>query len=566
MSGQSHTPGQTNGHAPTRFEFQQIFRQILGPEASYYRLGTLLSAFISLLTLAVPISIQMLIDQVANTQLIQPVILLSLTLFGLLLLSSLFYVAREYVMELFERRIYARLAAEITLKILGAPAAYFDRARRDGLINRYFDIMTLNLTVPYLLVGLFTFFFQAAIGFTVTSLYHPYLLVFNIAVTGTLAAIWWVWSWRATETAFAVSESKYDTAAFVEGLAQQADLFKAGPHGRYATDSANTYIKHHIDHKKAHFRITVSQLVSLLILYAASSATLLGLGGFLVIENQLTLGQLVAAELILSAIFAEFAALGGYWKYYYRLCAATEEIHRVQGIPDSQDRDTMTPPEGAGLLTLSNARIYDGGETWSLSLTLETAGDYRLNAPTPTTRRMIARLLKGHIGVSAGFAQVDELDLANWHPHDLHEEVVVLDRPTLPQMTIAELLRLADPAIGRADMVDALDKVGMQERVSKLKDGLDTMIAPSGWPLTFEESLRLKLAASVLDAPRLLVLTDLFDCIGEACLTEVTTKLRTTRPMTMLILSDRTDLKGWTDIDLTAERSTISDGRSYEHD
>ena len=300
----------TSDHFPQKDAFRHIFRSILAPETPYYSVAIMLSAFISLLTLAIPISIQMLIDQVANTALLQPVFLLAITLFALLMFSGIFYAAREYVLELFERRVFSRLASEIALKIINSPTAFFDQRRRDDLINRYFDIMTVKKSLPPLLVAMFTFMFQAGIGFTVTSLYHPIFLLFNVVLIACLYAVWKFWGWRATEQAFHMSEAKYDAASWIEALSHNADFFKAGPNGDDAVRKTNKVIQHHINMMKDYFRITFKQLIALLLLYATASSILLGLGGWLVILGELSLGQLVAAELILSAIFAGFVTLG----------------------------------------------------------------------------------------------------------------------------------------------------------------------------------------------------------------------------------------------------------------
>mgnify|MGYP002654653969 CR=1 FL=1 len=76
-------------------------------------------------------------------------------------------------------------------------------------------------------------------------------------------------------------------------------------------------------------------------MYAAASAALLGLGGWLVIENQLTLGQLVAAELVLSAAFLGVAQLGSYLGYFYDLFAAVEEISQFYDVEQEQPKGCL---------------------------------------------------------------------------------------------------------------------------------------------------------------------------------------------------------------------------------
>lgn len=532
-------------HFPKKEDFYRLFRRVLGPEAPYYRLAILFSAFISLLTLAIPISIQMLIDQVANTALLQPVILLSVTLFALLMLSGVFFACREYILELFERRVFARLASEITLKIVNSPAAYFDQARRDDLINRYFDIMTVKKSLPPLLVGLFSFLFQSAIGFVVTSLYHPIFLVFNAALIAALFTIWRYWSWHAIEQAFLVSETKYDAAAWIEGLSHNAEFFKAGPNGDDAIRKTNRLIDRHIDMMKGYFRVTFKQILSLLFLYAASSAILLGLGGWLVILGELSLGQLVAAELILSTIFASFVTLANYMKEYYGLCAAVEELDRISDIPSRLPPRADRTPAGGGAVNISGAQVTDSDFHIELNFEMDAGASIRLSGITPLERRTLGRLLKGHIAAQAGRVEVDSVDVKDWHHQTLNGEIKVIDRPTLPQMELGAYVQHGHPEIDRAKVFRALEVVGLSERVNGLPHGLETIIAPSGWPLTVDESLRLKLAAAIVDAPRVVVLSDVFDLLEPEPIVAAIAEMRKHRQVSVIAVRNADDLEGF---------------------
>lgn len=319
---------------------------------SYFLLAIVFSAFISLLSLAVPISVQMLIDQVANTALKQPVILLSLVLFTLLLISGFLYTVREYVLEKFERRFFARLSYEILLKIKNADEKYLAAGDKAQLINRYFDIMSIKKSLPTLLVGLFTMFFQAVIGLTVTSFYHESFLIFNIILVLSLFVIWQGWRWQAQETAFEISEAKYDVAWWLQSKFKEKEAGNLYA-GEAVYKQGGRLIEHHIIAMRRHFRFTVTQLMLLLFLYAFASAALLGIGGLLVTEGQLTLGQLVAAELIMSGIFANFATLGGYWKDTYAMGASIEELYRIAEIPNDEDGDLEMPVihEDKGMLS-----------------------------------------------------------------------------------------------------------------------------------------------------------------------------------------------------------------------
>lgn len=78
-------------HFPDKNEFKEQFHALLNPEAGFYKVVLIYSIAISLLTLAVPISLQLLVDTVANIALVRAVILIALLLFFLLFLSGVMY-------------------------------------------------------------------------------------------------------------------------------------------------------------------------------------------------------------------------------------------------------------------------------------------------------------------------------------------------------------------------------------------------------------------------------------------------------------------------------------------
>ena len=275
------------------------FTKILGPERPFYTLAIIYGIGIGLLSLATPISVQMLINSIVNTGLATPLVVLSLTLFALLLLSGLLNALRLHLVDVFGRRFYARMVSEIALRAIYAVNPYFDDARKAPLFNRYFDIIIVMKRIPYLLVGGFTILLQAAVGFALTSLYHPAFMAFNLVIIVLIWTIWLIWGRSAIRSAMKLSHKKHAAAAWLEGLAASNSLFKTQRHIDRALKRTDEVTGEYIAQHKLHFRHYFSQAVGFFVLYALAAASLLGLGGWLVIQGQLSIGQLVAAELVL---------------------------------------------------------------------------------------------------------------------------------------------------------------------------------------------------------------------------------------------------------------------------
>ncbi len=214
-------------------EIFSYFFKILGPERNYYTLAIVYGVGISILALGLPISVQMLVNTVAHTGLTTPLFVLTGTLFVLLLGAGLLNALRIHLMDLFQRRFYARMVSSIALRSVYALNPFFQDYNKGTLFNRYFDILIVQKTVPNLLVGGFAIILQAAVGFTLTSLYHPLFLAFNLVVILMIWLIWLIWGGRAIRSAVEVSHKKHAAAAWIEGLGRIQRLLQIGaPHCR----------------------------------------------------------------------------------------------------------------------------------------------------------------------------------------------------------------------------------------------------------------------------------------------------------------------------------------------
>ncbi|GMN03005.1 ABC transporter transmembrane domain-containing protein [Erythrobacter sp. MTPC3] len=531
-----------NASYGTRLSLAKFFRrffEILKPEASFYWLALIYGVGISLLSLATPISVQMLINTVANTALAAPLVVLSLSLFGLLVLFGLLNALRIHLMELFARRFYARLVAEISLISVYAQNPFFEDSRRQALFNRYFDVIVVQKALPVLFIGGFTVVLQVAVGFVLVSLYHPLFMVFTLVMSAIIWVIWLVWGSRAVRTGIDLSHAKHETAAWLEAIGSSNGFFKSQRRVDYALERTNHYTHDYIESRKRHFRQHFAQTLAFLLLYAAASAVLLGLGGWLVIQGELTLGQLVAAELVLSVAFFGVAQLGMYLTYFYELCAAIDELSLFYDVEQEEHSGDSAVSGEDHTIVFRNVRGKARNELAEFNLAIPSGAIVMAAASQPGVQRLFTNLLKKHQLPDGGFVTMGDVDLRQIEAYSLRKDVHVLNRPSFVGMTIRDYLALSCPESAPQRMVAALDTAGLTDTVAMLDEGLDTQIASTGWPLSSVELQQLKLANALLERPRVLVLSQLFDLVAEEHIAAAIKELREQAYSTVICFTNR---------------------------
>ncbi len=539
--------------------------EIVGPDMPYLRLALVYGVAISLLSLATPISVQLLINSVANTALPAPL----WTLAGLLLLLLLFVAAlsatRFWIMALFERHVFARVVAEITVRAVHAQNPFFGDQNRVDLFNRYFDLVVVQKAVPSLVIGAFTILLQSAVGLVVTSFYHPFFLAFNALLLLLVLAIWMIWSRGSIRTAVALSHAKHDAARWLESVGGSNGFYKSGRHFDFAMDRSEAVTATYVDRHRRYFRYSFAQTVAFLLLYALASAALLALGGSLILRGELSIGQLVAAELILSGVFYGISQLGGYLDSLYDLVASAEELSLLFAIPQEPPVTTTGKAPADGAIRLDGVEVEGARFDFTLA-----AGEQLVTLADGAAERLLALVLKRHVVPDRGLVTVGGADMATFDMYLLRSEVMVLDRPTIVEVTIHQYLTLAAADAGSGAMLDALDAVGLRARITRLPHGLDTPLAASGYPLSIGEVMALKLANALLVRPRVLMLSQLYDLIPATRLADVLGRLKAAGTTTLLCTGRPEDigLDGWFRLEphrqsrFTSHADLIADGKA----
>jgi ABC-type bacteriocin/lantibiotic exporter with double-glycine peptidase domain len=524
---------------------RQTFRLVLGGQTTYFWTAIIFGAAISLLALAVPVAVQLLIDSVANLGTVTPVVVLSLVLLLVLIVQGTLVAAQNYVLEMFERHFVARTAQEVTLRTAYAQALPFEARNREDLYNRFFEIDTIMSAVPVLIASGVNLMLQAAVGYVVVSFYHPYFLLVSVVHALLLFGIWRSVDAPAQRSAIDISTAKYSMGHWLESMAVKHRAFKSQAGIHWAIDRTDELTDNYTSAHKRHFRCTFTQTIGYQLLMAVGSALLLGVGGWLVVSGELTVGQLVAAELILGTIFLNMGGLPTVLESWYGMRAGLDklaQLHRVplEEVPDRGGHEPWDPS-----VVFDKVTIEYRHHPLRLNVTFP-ARSTSLVAPASESHvqafcNLLLRLQppkQGRILLGGRDAQV--LDL-----HRLRDDVFIVDDARMFEGTAGGCLRLAAPGLTDEQLRELLDIVGLQDVIESLEHGLETALTPQGYPLTMSEVLCLRIAQGLALAPRLLVFTMICDLIDIERRRRILAYVRRLPNTTFVYMSYRFDLEGF---------------------
>ncbi len=435
---------------------------------------------------------------------------------------------------------------------------------REELANRFFEIVTVQRNLPMLVLNGSAILMQAIVGIIVVSAYHPAFVVFSAVLLLIVWLIWKIWANRAIHSKVDASKAKFKVARWLEELARVHPSFQSTRTIRYAARETEHLIADYASVHRTHFGHKLAQTIGYFGLYAFASAALLGVGGWLVIANQLTLGQLVAAELIFAAVFVSLTRLPFLLDNYYELCAAVDKLGEFLELELETSLDGEDIPNGPASLKLTGATVAVGDATARFSFTVPAGRKVFVNCEDDELRDALLAMLRRHRPIASGHIQLGGVELDDLHLHRLREAVLVIDSTEPLERTIAENLGLGDPAITRSAMREVLDQLGLSAAIDRLPEGLDSVLARCGDPLTPEQMLLLRIASALLDKPRLLIVTPVADRLSLASRQAVLDAVHRQPDLTYLQFSRRADIAGFdAALDITAtEQHWFDDPRS----
>jgi ABC-type bacteriocin/lantibiotic exporter with double-glycine peptidase domain len=469
-----------------------------------------------ILGMTTPLAVEALVNTVAFGRLLQPVVVLSLMLLAFLLFKAGIKAMQTWVVEIIQRRLFARLAAELSWRLPRAKLSGFHGAYPPELVNRFFDVVSVQKVVSSLLLDGITLLLSMGVGMMVLAFYHPYLLAFDFVLIFLMAFVYLLGR-GAVRSSIRESRSKYAMASWLEDLARCRTTFRYDGAAEFALEKSDRLIYEYLAARTKHFAVLMRQLIAMLMIQALASTALLTIGGWLVIDGQLSLGQLVAAELIVAIVVDSFAKLGKHVESFYDVLASVDKIGHLLDLDVERPDGLLTLPQGGGIIA-QNVSLHDHDTLLSLgpiSFTIRPGERIAVTGESGSGKSLLLDVLFGLREPDQGAISLNGVDPRDLRPDVLRRRVVMVRDVEIFEGTIAENVHLERPDISIADVRTALEVTGLMPRIQQLPEGLNTLLNPSGLPLTPSQCRRLMIARAIAGRPEVVLIDEILDALPE---------------------------------------------------
>ena len=467
------------------------------------------------LALATPMAVQVMVSLVSFGRLLQPVVVLSLMLLALMAFWAALRLWETSVAEVLQRRLFSRVVHDLSYRLPRVRQEALDGQHGPELTNRFFDVVTLQKVITQLLLDAVDLVMVGIIGMVVLAVYHPLLLGLNLVLLFSIAFIIFVLGRGGVRTSILESKYKYSTASWLEEITRCPLTFKLDNSSEYAANRAEHLVSGYLENRRLHFRVVFRQIIFALVLHAVAGSVLLGVGGWLVIQGQLTLGQLVAAEMIVAIIVGAFTKMGKHLVAFYDLMAGVDKLGVLFDLPLEQSHGLMRLPEThPAKLSVRNVAAQFNSHNIFSDVTFEREAGERvsLSGPSGCGKSTLADLLYGLRKPLRGRILLDEHELAEVRPDVWRRHVMLLREAEVFNGTVTENIHMDHPDLDVRLVREACERLGLLDGHC-LPEGLETMLSSTGAPLSGSQIRRLALARALVHRPRLLIIDGLLDGI-----------------------------------------------------
>lgn len=502
---------------PNSFTPTQRLLRLLSKYRREMRYILLYAVVAGLINLSLPLGIQAIIGLIAGGAISASWgILVAFVIIGAILTGGL-RLMQLSIMEHMQRQIFTDSALEFAIRI---PRLNLELLRKEylpELVNRFFDTQNIQKGLPKMLIDGSTAILQILFSLLLLSFYHTTFVLTSLLLLGVLGILFWWTVPLGMATSLKESKHKYKIAFWLEEISRVSSTFKLAGENRFPITRTDELTVDYLDARAKHWRILLTQFSSSIVFRALVLGGFLVLGSLMVMNNELNLGQFVAAEILVLFVVESVEKLILLHETGYDVLTATEKIGQVTDLPIERE-------DGVRVEDFCNSREPLAVELRNLSYQFSDADAPVLKELTTTFKAGERVAITGYPGSGkstltqvlsvikrdfTGSLLFNGLPKQNINLRSLREHIGdYSSQEDVFRGTILENITLGRSSISLQQVLKLAENVGLTEFIRNSTQGIDTELLPGGKNIPRSIITKILIARSIITEPNLLVMEE----------------------------------------------------------
>ncbi|WP_010521054.1 peptidase domain-containing ABC transporter [Aquimarina agarivorans] len=470
--------------------------------------------FAGLVALTLPLGIQAIINLIQGAQVSSSwVILVVLVTVGVAF-QGILQLMQLRILENMQQKIFARASFEFTYRF---PKIKLEELRNHyppELANRFFDILTVQKGLSKILIDFPAAGLQIIFGLILLSFYHTFFILYGFLLIGLIYIVFTLTAKKGMDTSLKESKGKYKVAHWIQEVARSLISFKISSKTTLVLERNDKLTLDYINARESHFRILMIQFAQMIGFKILVTAGLLIIGGLLVLNQQMNIGQFVAAEIIILLVIGSVEKLIKGLESFYDVLTSLEKIGQV--VDKELDNEDGVNPFDTTQTTLNveldeiKFTSADGKEIIrSANLTIIEKDRILLLGATGSGKSTLFKIISGLIPPTNGVLYINDTSIRAISLEDFRTEIGVVLPEQLPfEGTILENITLGNANISQERLHWTLKNTGLLSFIKEQPKGIHTQIQSDGLHIPYKIAKRLVLARAIVTKPKLLLLKD----------------------------------------------------------
>jgi ABC-type bacteriocin/lantibiotic exporter with double-glycine peptidase domain len=473
-----------------------------------------------IVSLSLPLGIQAIMNFITAAQISTSWIVLVVLVVAGIIIAGFLQILLLTVTENLQQRIFTHSAFEFAYRLPRMKSASVQKYHLPELVNRFFDTLTVQKGISKILIDFSAASLQIIFGLILLSFYHPFFIFFSCFLLLSIYLIFRLLGPAGIKTSLKESKYKYEVAYWLEEVGRTLDTFKVAENTAFPEKKTDELVSNYLHARKDHFKVLRLQYANMIAFKATMAAVLLLVGGYLVINQKLNVGQFVASEIIIILVLSSVEKLILSLETMYDVLTALEKIGYVTDIPLDDEKTNMEfideGKQGISIKTIDLSFQYSDASHPTLShlnLSINNGKKIMLAGWSGSGKSALLKLLAGMRNDYQGSIIFNDVPLQNWNLDSLKKKVAYCQNgQQIFQGTLIENI-LVGRNISIEKVKEVIKLLGLNNIINQFENGYDTLLYPSGKNLSATTRLKIVIARSIVASPQLLLIEDSFNAI-----------------------------------------------------